>query len=155
MSGFIYRLPETLCTFTANNRLLGSYWLFNNRNWFTPFGESVPISWLVWSDHRALSQILGGRRANRNFVAEDRCCEIARPLQACLVCAWLNVRVQARRSVAVVTLHQLHGTPETAGLDACSVCSNWRVAVAATHRERKPYWFACHFDPHRPYHLSF
>jgi len=25
------------------------------------------------------------------------------------------------------------------------------VAVAATHRERKPYWFACHFDPHRPY----
>jgi hypothetical protein len=23
--------------------------------------------------------------------------------------------------------------------------------VAATHRERKPYWFACHFDPHRPY----
>src|ERR1035438_6619392 len=43
MSGFIYRLPETFCTF-ANNRLLGSYWLFNNRNWFTPFGESVPIS---------------------------------------------------------------------------------------------------------------
>ena len=40
---------------------------------------------LVESDHRALSQILGGLRANRNFVAEDRCCEIARPLQACLV----------------------------------------------------------------------
>ena len=39
------------------------------------------------SDQRALSQILGGLRANRNFVAEDRCCEIARPLQACLVCA--------------------------------------------------------------------
>jgi hypothetical protein len=50
MSGFISRLPETLCTFTANDRLLGSYWLFNNRNWFTPFGESVPISWLVGSD---------------------------------------------------------------------------------------------------------
>ena len=43
MSGFIYGLPETFCTFT-NNRLLGSYWLFNNRNVFTPFGESVPIS---------------------------------------------------------------------------------------------------------------
>jgi hypothetical protein len=43
MSGFIYGLPETFCTF-ANNRLLGSYWLFYNRNWFTPFGESVPIS---------------------------------------------------------------------------------------------------------------
>jgi len=52
-----------------------------------------------------------------------------------------------------VTLHELQGTPETAGLEACSVCSNWRVAVAATHRERKPYWFACHFDPHRPYQL--
>jgi hypothetical protein len=24
------------------------------------------------------------------------------------------------------------------------------VAVAATHRERKPYWFACHFDPTAP-----
>jgi hypothetical protein len=23
--------------------------------------------------------------------------------------------------------------------------------VAATHRECKPNWFACHFDPHRPY----
>jgi hypothetical protein len=62
-----------------------------------------------------------------------------------------EVRVQARRSVAVVTLRQLRGTPETAGLDACSVCSNWRVAVAATHRERKPYSIACPFDPHRPY----
>jgi len=33
---------------------------------------------LVGSDYRALSQILGGLRATRNFVAEDRCCEIAR-----------------------------------------------------------------------------
>ena len=46
MSGFIYGLPETFCTFT-NNRLLGSYWLFNNRNVFTPFGESIPISRLL------------------------------------------------------------------------------------------------------------
>ncbi len=51
----------------------------------------VPTCRLVGSDHRALSQILGGLRTNRNFVAEDRRCEIARPLQACLVCAWLNV----------------------------------------------------------------
>jgi hypothetical protein len=55
MSGFIYRLPETLCTFTANNRLLGSYWLFNNRNWFTPFGESVPISRLAGTNFYACS----------------------------------------------------------------------------------------------------
>ena len=46
----------------------------------------VLICRLMGSDHRALSQILGGLRANRNFVAEDRCCEIARREQACLVC---------------------------------------------------------------------
>jgi len=28
---------------------------------------------LVGCDHRAMSQILGGLRADRNFVAEDRC----------------------------------------------------------------------------------
>ena len=37
----------------------------------------------------------------------------------------------------------------------CSVCSDWRLPVAATHRGHKHYLVDCPFDPHRPYQTNF
>jgi hypothetical protein len=104
---------------------------------------------LVRSDHRALPQILGGLRANRELFRNRR------PLLPNRATPGSPFRLRVversgavRRSVADVTLHRLHGTP---WLDTCSVCSSWRAGVAATHRGPKPYLVACPFDPHRPY----
>ena len=70
-----------LCSKHVTRRRQSGSWLRKKRLPIST-GKSACGEWSP-----PLSQILGGLRANWNFVTEDRCCEIARPLQAGLVCA--------------------------------------------------------------------